>query len=167
MNQTVYWNIYTHGTYYKPAYKHYPRADNSRTKVSCDRCQRSNLNSCIGWNTYDLCLECVSKVEKLGDITSTVRTERTTHTTRMMQKQFRKPQDLTLMMQEQFQEDPSRYFGGRSPWALTSMEQDMFKSSGTVQIRTNMEQGMYKPNKYPQCTTDMEQGIFRSNTYDK
>lgn len=49
-------NICKHGTYYNPANKHY----NNNSKVVCDRCFKNNLDACIGWQSYDLCLLCVN-----------------------------------------------------------------------------------------------------------
>jgi hypothetical protein len=49
------------GTFYYPAYKHYG-AENLRTRVICDRCHRDDINACIGYMSYDLCLMCTQKV---------------------------------------------------------------------------------------------------------
>ena len=50
--------IVSYGTYYHPATNHY----NNGQMVVCDRCFRQNLNACIGYNTYDLCLNCADTV---------------------------------------------------------------------------------------------------------
>lgn len=50
--------IIRYGTFYFPAYKHY----GVKASVRCDRCQRSNLNSCIGYGSKDLCLNCAEIV---------------------------------------------------------------------------------------------------------
>lgn len=103
-------NIYNYGSYYNPAYRHYGDV----TNVVCDRCRRSNLDICIGWQTYDLCLKCVSD---LND-------QKTKHTqfvtkqpldeivTFMEQSQFTKHSDKTRMCQTMF---------------TTNMEQSIFK----------------------------------------
>ena len=49
-------DVIDHGTYFFPAWKHYGREVN----VICDRCATSNLPACIGFNTRDLCLPCVT-----------------------------------------------------------------------------------------------------------
>lgn len=49
-------DVIDHGTYFFPAWKHYGREVN----VICDRCATSNLPACIGFNTRDLCLQCVA-----------------------------------------------------------------------------------------------------------
>ncbi len=48
-------NIYTLGLYYNPATDHYPNAD----YVFCDRCKKTRIYKCIGWENYDLCITCV------------------------------------------------------------------------------------------------------------
>ena len=47
-------NIYKNGTYYNPAWMHYQED----VVVSCDRCKKTPLNVCIGWEKYDMCLKC-------------------------------------------------------------------------------------------------------------
>jgi hypothetical protein len=39
-------NIYKNGKYYNPAWTHY---NIEKIFVTCDRCQRTQLNICIGW----------------------------------------------------------------------------------------------------------------------
>jgi len=58
-SQVNFENIVKYGTYYYPADKHYYNG----TIVQCDYCLKSNLKSCIGYNTSDLCLTCASKIE--------------------------------------------------------------------------------------------------------
>lgn len=47
-----------YGTYYNPAYKHYGEEGN----VYCDKCKKQDLSVCIGYETMDLCLQCVEEV---------------------------------------------------------------------------------------------------------
>lgn len=54
--------VVKYGEYYNPATKHY----NGNGPVICDRCFRNNLDICIGWETYDLCLPCVTSVNENG-----------------------------------------------------------------------------------------------------
>jgi len=54
-------NIIKHGTYYFPAERHYYAG----CVVRCDRCNRTNLKSSIGYHEMDLCLACASQVESL------------------------------------------------------------------------------------------------------
>jgi hypothetical protein len=53
-------DIITYGSYYYPATSHYTRS----CTVMCDRCKKTNISACIGYNNFDLCLECVDKVIK-------------------------------------------------------------------------------------------------------
>jgi len=46
------------GTYYNPAYQHYGQEGN----VFCDKCKKQDLLVCIGYETNDLCLQCVQEV---------------------------------------------------------------------------------------------------------
>jgi hypothetical protein len=62
INSEILYNISTYGTYYNPAEKHY---DNGQT-VICDRCYREKLDVCIGYEKYDLCLDCVKEVVQIG-----------------------------------------------------------------------------------------------------
>lgn len=55
-----YMNIVKHGTYYNPASKHYGSVT---TNVVCDRCQRTNLSVCIGWQQSDLCMRCMNDLD--------------------------------------------------------------------------------------------------------
>lgn len=62
-SQKTYEYTVKYGTYYYPASKHYPSMMNPI--VQCDRCKRNHLSVCIGWEEYDMCLECVSKVQQM------------------------------------------------------------------------------------------------------
>lgn len=53
--------IYYHCVYHNPASKHYPT--NFNAIVFCDRCKRSHLEVCIGYeNNLDLCLDCIKEI---------------------------------------------------------------------------------------------------------
>jgi len=47
-----------YGTFYNPATAHY----NNGLCVVCDRCYRQNLNVCIGYDKYDLCMKCIEEI---------------------------------------------------------------------------------------------------------
>lgn len=49
-------NVVNNGNYFFPAWKHY---GNKNLAVNCDRCNKSNLQACIGYGEIDLCLNCV------------------------------------------------------------------------------------------------------------
>lgn len=46
-----------YGIYYNPACKHY----NQEGEVICDKCHKRNLTICIGYETFDMCLQCVQE----------------------------------------------------------------------------------------------------------
>ncbi|AYV75173.1 MAG: hypothetical protein Terrestrivirus1_47 [Terrestrivirus sp.] len=57
--QTNFENVIKFGTFYCPAYKHYGPVE---TVVTCDRCHKTNLVSCIGFDKLDVCLKCGEEV---------------------------------------------------------------------------------------------------------
>jgi len=101
-------NTFENGTYFNPAAKHY----NYRSvDIICDRCKRRPLKVCIGWDRYDLCMNCIQELsilrEKFPDTTAKA--------TLMMQSQFL---PATKMEQSQF-----------TPTVVTRMEQSQFVPS--------------------------------------
>lgn len=48
------------GTFFYPAWKHY----GVKMYVSCDRCNRQNLEVSLGYGKYDLCLLCVDELTR-------------------------------------------------------------------------------------------------------
>ncbi len=76
--------IWKYGTYYNPASKHYGNPGN----IMCDKCFKDNLNMCIGYEDYDLCLNCVEDINKIKQKMIKDRAARS-GPRRMMQKQFR------------------------------------------------------------------------------
>jgi hypothetical protein len=100
-------NVYNNGTYYNPAWKHYGH----KTNVVCDRCKTTQLKVCIGWNKYDLCMQCIDDVSR--------------HSCRP------DPRDMTLMVQSMFTEDRN----------MTYMSQGMYDRDLDYGSRTKMMQG--------------------------
>lgn len=102
LSQEMTINILKNGTYYFPATKHY---NNNSTSVICDRCRKSNLNACIGLDSYDMCLSCIQDISSLYSPTTRIPPS-VFHgpiMTMMLQKQFNPRDDVkTYMMQEQF-----------------------------------------------------------------
>lgn len=47
-----------YGIYYNPAHNHYGEEGN----VYCDKCKKENLSVCIGYESLDLCFQCVQEV---------------------------------------------------------------------------------------------------------
>ena len=60
MSDSQFKDIVRYGVYYFPATTHYARP----CVVVCDRCNKTNLSVCIGYNNLDLCMQCVEKVAK-------------------------------------------------------------------------------------------------------
>jgi len=54
-----YQNIIQNGNYFFPAWKHY---GNPQLNVTCDRCNKTNLQACIGYGDRDLCLLCADNL---------------------------------------------------------------------------------------------------------
>jgi hypothetical protein len=86
--------ICINGKYYNPAWSHYQEG----AIVSCDRCQRTHLNVCIGWNEYDMCLKCIDEMSLIvpkKPISVVGKDNDWKHQTLMRQDMFR---DHTYMM---------------------------------------------------------------------
>jgi len=132
-------NISKYGIYYNPASKHY----NSNTNVVCDRCFKHNISTCIGWQTYDLCLVCVNTINNDfdKDFVPTKPNKPVGHTvhmtTNMMQGQFRdEPNHITKMLQHQYRKDPG---------VLTQMKQAQFRNYDTEDdYKTYMMQSQFR-----------------------
>lgn len=117
--------ILERGQFYFPAGMHYGNPDGG---VNCDRCRRTGLKACIGFDRFDYCLPCVETVAvvaampadleiRLPRITRSV-FDRTEHvTTAMSQDMYR-----TLMVQDMFDRAPQ-----------TRMMQNMFRREPSAQ----------------------------------
>jgi hypothetical protein len=75
-------NIVKLGVYYYPANKHYA---GNQISVVCDRCNKSNLVSCIGYKDKDLCLSCADMITQMI-INTPVIIRRPERVTKMAQK---------------------------------------------------------------------------------
>ncbi len=109
INRDIMLNIYKNGTYYNPAKKHY---GSDATNIVCDRCYKNNLDICIGWLTYDLCLQCIQSINKeitgskLPEIVEIVKIKKPDPLLKMRQSQFRESDGVkTFMMQSQFRKN--------------------------------------------------------------
>lgn len=101
-----YSDICEFGKCYYPATDHYPHL--SSVDVICDRCKITNLDACIGWNDFDLCMNCVNIVKgfkrKSKKKLEIVPQQKVTVHSRIDQKQnFPVSPPVMLMMQYQFQ----------------------------------------------------------------
>ena len=54
--------VLQNGSYYYPATKRY---NSDEIIVTCDRCRRTDILSCLGYKNIDLCMTCVNELEKL------------------------------------------------------------------------------------------------------
>lgn len=118
-----YHNIVKYGRYFNPAKAHYQNAE----CVVCDRCHKTDLSICIGYEDYDLCFSCVEEVKRIMD-----RSKNHMNMTLMAQNQFRQI-PLTKMEQHQYTDDNSK---------LTFMMQDQFRPN----IITRMSQRQFTNN---------------------
>lgn len=99
-------NIAKNGEYYYPANKHY----NSTGYVTCDRCAKTNICACIGYESYDLCLDCVLVVIKSSNsFQKNIQTQpKKEYLSKMMQKMYRHEENLnddrlTFMCQDMYE----------------------------------------------------------------
>ena len=114
-NETILKKICQLGTYFNPASKHYK----NNSKVSCDRCRKQNIDICIGWDSYDLCMKCVQEVNNI------------------IISEKNEPQMLSFMQQSQFitNMEQSQF--------LTNMEQSQFRQKPKQFPNTKMMQSMF------------------------
>ena len=116
-------NIFYKGKFYNPAWTHYGK----QTNISCDKCKRNNLTVCIGWEAFDLCMDCVSSLDNL--LNKPVPTSKPEN-----------PQMPSRMVQ-------SIYQHSRTPdEPIVKMTQRMFT--------TNMSQSIYRPSSKTQNKPD-------------
>ncbi len=52
--------VYKKGNFYNPAWTHHSY---TKIKVTCDRCKKKNIKSCIGYGDYDICMKCINDIE--------------------------------------------------------------------------------------------------------
>ena len=124
-----------YGTYYNPANKHYKY----KGIVNCDRCSRTNLLVCIGWEEYDLCLKCADDLS--------INMKKRSKKKMVKPPPLREIDTLTFMMKDQFKDF-------EYPHTKTRMLQTQFEDFLDIQD--------YKSEKYhPIIGTNMEQDQFK------
>jgi hypothetical protein len=101
--------VLTRGVFYFPAWKHYGRPEIS---VKCDRCERTDLLTCVGHESTDLCLPCVEIVARwltgaVGSIPRSPGSGGHPFTTAMLQPMYGSP-TVTLMLQPMFRPPATR-----------------------------------------------------------
>lgn len=130
-------SLLTNGTFYNPAAKHYNKTD---VNVICDRCRKANLDMCIGYETYDMCLSCVQEANT-------------------QLKRHKEIQKFPPTMYDRFIE--TAYPDRDQERTATYMSQAQFRPT----TMTNMEQAQFRPT----YLTKMLQQAFRpgSRMYEK
>lgn len=111
---SLYTPILERGRFFYPAGLHY---GNPAATVICDRCKRSGIKSCIGYESQDLCLPCVEQVVSSISVLPTASSRPLTN---MEQDMMR-----TFMMQSDFSRP----------------------TVSDVGIRTRMEHSLYRINR--------------------
>lgn len=137
-----YAHILERGRFFYPAGLHYGNPD---TVVICDRCRKSGIKTCIGYESQDLCLPCVEQVA------SSIRADSgltVPPPTPIIPRMVQPPMVQTLMMQDMLR----RPIGNLA----AMMEQGMYlrdrsreivpgvpSASNTREPTTRMMHGMY------------------------
>jgi len=135
--------IIKNGNFYFPAWTHYNKSD---ANVTCDRCRRTNLKCCIGYNNYDLCLDCTEDVVQI--LNRPIKPIQPTYEPIIMtemEQNFIKPSQLRTRMEQEF----------IRPQMKTKMAQRMYNDN-TI---TKMAQRMYNDN----TITKMAQNMFEDD----
>ncbi len=123
--------VYKYGQYYNPSQNHYKKDVN----VVCDRCHKSNLKTCIGYDTYDLCMGCIESLSKMEyksvDISDKMMHDKIPYdgTATLMTQNMYRDDNVTYMRQEMYDDrggnaynpDKSKHSG------MTRMMQRMFR----------------------------------------
>ena len=132
--------VYKFGSYYNPASNHYGNAAN----VVCDRCFKDNLDISIGWQTYDLCLQCINVINiELKNKSPCKPTpgkpynQPVQYMTNMMQNQFTPDDTKVRMLQRLYKQDNDNGY-------KTYMMQEQFTPVKPSEIKYTMLQHMYK-----------------------
>jgi hypothetical protein len=115
------------GKFYFPANLHYI----NNVSVKCDRCQKTDITSCIGYNKMDLCLKC-------ADIVSdNIRSQNTTN----LNNEIYESEYKTFMEQSIY----SSYSDNSTNYndIQLRMRQNIFNSDIDNGIKTLMRQNMF------------------------
>ena len=58
----IYKNVIKQGTHFNPAKGRY--GNRTDLIISCDRCDKDELDECVGFNSTDLCMKCAGEVSR-------------------------------------------------------------------------------------------------------
>ena len=120
--------IFKNGIYYCPASKHY--SSNESINIVCDRCKRTNIDICIGYETYDLCLQCIQEINQQLKRQKEMEEVKTF----MVQSQFR-PQTMTNMQQAQFRPQTKTYMQ-QAQFRTQFRDDDSDEESATLMMQS-------------------------------
>jgi hypothetical protein len=136
--------IFKNGIYYSPSSRHYNKPN---TNVVCDRCHKTPLDICIGYEDYDMCLSCIQEISKQLKRQKEMEKFPTCVYDKFADRQS--PETATYMQQGQF--DPRLL-------TATFMQQSQFRPRPSLRSKTmtNMEQAQFRPT-----LTKMVQQAFR------
>jgi hypothetical protein len=143
-------NIVEKGTYYYPAWKHY---ETPSSRVSCDRCSKNDLISCIGYENKDLCLNCCQAVTEILNRHSTIKTlPRLSGLSQLPETKRNQIKHTDIIQKQKQKQDRSM--------VLTNMEQKIFRDNS---LRTYMKQNMFNPyNPSMNNDNDDDDDLFRT-----
>ena len=134
-------NILEKGKFYNPALSHYESIPDVKT-VFCDRCNKSNLTVCIGYEDCDLCMLCVHELtEKISGSVKSQKPEESKQTTKIVQQP--RIGETTRMMQQMFHRQPPKEWKPQK--AESSGLQHSENPDNVSGVRTRMMQQMYRP----------------------
>jgi hypothetical protein len=140
MNPATLMNIYRFGIYYSPAISHY---GGTVAAVRCDRCARSNLSTCVGWENHDLCEHCVTDLDDILGPKS-LETDIDQPKTRMEQQQFNTApyeDSICSVVQKEPDDRSQKLLDSRRPFRwLKLLDSDDLEP----QIVTKMMQSQYR-----------------------
>lgn len=157
--------IIENGKYYFPAWMHYGK----ETTVQCDKCQIGPISDCIGFQNYDICMNCAKIISSYKN--SQMINNNQQMRTRMEISNFQPPQEFRTQMEVSRFQPPQRppqafqtnmatsRFQPNNNEHMTFMESSRFKPNNNEHM-TYMESSRFKPN--PQFyETEMEQEYFK------
>lgn len=103
-NVALYTAILERGTFYFPAGAHYGNPD---AKIICDRCKRSGIPACIGFERNDICLPCAELVALRTPVTGSSFRIPVSGPLREVRPEIG-PRVMTLMVQDMFDRPRTR-----------------------------------------------------------
>lgn len=119
--------IFKHGSYYNPANKHY----NYQGIVNCDRCYKQNINVCIGYDDFDICMKCANYIDT-HSVTSHTQSEPLTF---MQSSDYGR--NITRMMPFEYGRDALRMKSRDYYASVTKMAPEDYSSHATTNMKSS------------------------------